>query len=274
MGQGALRTGRALKNRSADAITRATGQPDSSLLRVAAPDDRRVVRFVAAFDIETDAHHRLSAVASVTPADRGNVAVIAPDRHPDVALVGAAAMGRIVAGPARARQPRLEPRMARLFAKLGLLMRREIARDIARRHAGETQQADRQMSKVLADARPRFENIVDARIDVRGSGLVVKLIMHEGNDPHHVVRHVIVAARSHTVPEEFAQTLAEGHVATRAHELAELIRTRRVVREKARKRLLRPWRPLVRLTRTMGRIDLDRGLRRDREDVMTIGDRD
>jgi len=66
------------------------------------------------------------------------------------------------------------------------------------------------MGEILTDPAAQLEDIVDAGMHMGASSLVLELIAHEGHHAHHVFGDILGAARARTVPEEFAQALAEG----------------------------------------------------------------
>src|SRR5579863_5492406 len=78
---------------------------DALLLRAAELERSRGAvcrtRFVGARDTQLDPHDRFSSGTPIGAANRRDVAIVAPDRHPEMTLVGPASMGRVEAAPAR-----------------------------------------------------------------------------------------------------------------------------------------------------------------------------
>src|SRR5215470_19083165 len=98
--------------------------------------------------------HRLRlAPAPVHPTHRRDVSVVAPDADPDVMKLGPPAVRGIERGPAGSREQGVDPGVRGLLALRGAGRgRSEVARDVPRRNAGEAEEADREVRKVLAHA--------------------------------------------------------------------------------------------------------------------------
>ena len=95
--------------------------------------------------------HRLDAAAARDAADRRRLAGVAAGAEADVALVRAAAVGRVEADPAEALDMDLGPGVRRL-ADLVAVAGQEVAGDVARRQPGGMGERDQRVRLVLADA--------------------------------------------------------------------------------------------------------------------------
>ena len=166
--------------------------------------------------------HCLSAAAARDAADRRRLAGVAPRAEADVALVRAAAVGRVEADPAEAVDVQLGPGVRRLALRV---LGEEIAGDVARRHARAMGERDQRVGHVLAHALAELERLGGGRVGRGRAGGVVDRLRDRRREPVRAVEPALVAALDRRLAEldEQPVRLGEGRglqVDERLHQLA------------------------------------------------------
>ena len=118
-------------------------------------------------------------------AQRLDVRVVAPRRHPHVLPVHQLVIGGVDADPAELRVPDLHPGMARSRAPdvLALVVAHgvvHVAAHVAAGHASRAQHAEHRVREVLAHAAPGLEEHLGTGVDVRRVGVVAEARLEDG----------------------------------------------------------------------------------------------